>query len=145
MRVIADLHGGDPEDLAAKTEFREIKERVIAEVLFFSGLVRTVSHTEFPQRESGEARTYTAMWRRYKRRILLAMSSQAFAQLVCNFFQILHVQYPLMSGVHRTGSTVGSDPVEKCLQLTRVAVISYYARKCHFLEPLTLIHHLVHL
>ena len=40
MRVIADLHGGDPEDLAAKTEFREIKERVIAEVLFFSGSVR---------------------------------------------------------------------------------------------------------
>lgn len=36
MRVIADLHGGDPEDLAAKTEFREIKERVIAEVWFFS-------------------------------------------------------------------------------------------------------------
>ena len=34
------------------------------------------------QRESGEGRTYEAMWRRYKRRILLAMSSQAFAQLV---------------------------------------------------------------
>ncbi|KAI9445090.1 general substrate transporter [Lactarius indigo] len=64
MQVIADLHGGDPEDLAAKTEFREIKERVIAE------------------RESGEGRTYEAMWRKYKRRILLAMSSQAFAQLL---------------------------------------------------------------
>ncbi|KAF8269317.1 general substrate transporter [Lactarius quietus] len=63
MRVIADLHGGDPEDLAAKTEFHEIKERVIAE------------------RESGEGRTYAAMWRKYQRRILLAMSSQAFAQL----------------------------------------------------------------
>lgn len=37
MRVIADLHGGDPEDLAAKIEFREIKERVIAEVWFFAG------------------------------------------------------------------------------------------------------------
>ncbi|KAH9175469.1 general substrate transporter [Lactarius sanguifluus] len=64
MQVIADLHGGDPEDLTAKTEFREIKERVIAE------------------RESGEGRTYEAMWRKYKRRILLAMSSQAFAQLL---------------------------------------------------------------
>ncbi|KAI0067795.1 general substrate transporter [Artomyces pyxidatus] len=63
MQVIADLHGGDPEDLMAKAEFQEIKERVMFE------------------RESGEARTYAAMWKRYKRRVLLAMSSQAFAQL----------------------------------------------------------------
>ena len=40
MQVIADLHGGDPEDLAAKTEFREIKEQVISEVMFFGGSVR---------------------------------------------------------------------------------------------------------
>jgi hypothetical protein len=33
MRVIVDLHGGDPEDLTAKAEFHEIKERVIAEVI----------------------------------------------------------------------------------------------------------------
>ena len=32
MRVIADLHGGDPEDLVAKAEFQEIKDRVIFEV-----------------------------------------------------------------------------------------------------------------
>ena len=32
MRVIADLHGGDPEDLVARAEFDEIKERVIFEV-----------------------------------------------------------------------------------------------------------------
>ncbi len=32
MRVIADLHGGDPEDLLAKAEFQEIKDRVIFEV-----------------------------------------------------------------------------------------------------------------
>jgi hypothetical protein len=32
MRVIADLHGGDPENEIAKAEFREIKEKVIAEV-----------------------------------------------------------------------------------------------------------------
>ena len=39
MRVIADLHGGDPEDPDAKAEFHEIKERVISEVLpFFSGI-----------------------------------------------------------------------------------------------------------
>ncbi|CDO73512.1 hypothetical protein BN946_scf185013.g147 [Trametes cinnabarina] len=63
MRVIADLHGGDPEDLIAKAEFQEIKDRVIYE------------------RESGEGRTYAVMWKRYKKRVLLAMSSQAFAQL----------------------------------------------------------------
>ncbi|KAI0756710.1 general substrate transporter [Daedaleopsis nitida] len=63
MRVIADLHGGDPEDIVAKAEFQEIKDRVIFE------------------RESDEGRTYASMWKRYKRRVLLAMSSQAFAQL----------------------------------------------------------------
>lgn len=34
------------------------------------------------QRELGEGRAYSTMWRKYKRRVLLAMSSQAFAQLV---------------------------------------------------------------
>ncbi|KDQ63513.1 hypothetical protein JAAARDRAFT_202943 [Jaapia argillacea MUCL 33604] len=63
MRVLADLHGGDPEDLMAKSEFREIKDRVMEE------------------RESGEGRTYSNMWKKYKRRVLLAMSAQAFAQL----------------------------------------------------------------
>ena len=33
LRVIVDLHGGDPEDLVAKAEFHEIKQRVIAEVI----------------------------------------------------------------------------------------------------------------
>ncbi|TCD69944.1 hypothetical protein EIP91_005533 [Steccherinum ochraceum] len=63
MRVIADLHGGDPDDVIAKAEFAEIKERIMIE------------------RESGEGRTYAVMWKRYKKRVLLAMSSQAFAQL----------------------------------------------------------------
>ncbi|KAI0034255.1 general substrate transporter [Vararia minispora EC-137] len=63
LQVLVDLHGGDPEDLLAKAEFQEIKDRVIFE------------------RESGEGRTYANMWAKYKRRILLAMSSQAFAQL----------------------------------------------------------------
>ncbi|KAJ7932510.1 general substrate transporter [Mycena leptocephala] len=63
MRVIADLHGGDPDNLVALAEFQEIKEKVQEE------------------RDSGEGRTYAMMWRRYKRRVLLAMSSQAFAQL----------------------------------------------------------------
>ncbi|KLO09332.1 general substrate transporter [Schizopora paradoxa] len=63
MAVIVDLHGGDPEDPNAKAEFREIKDRVMFE------------------RQSGESRSYKQMWTRYKRRVLLAMSSQAFAQL----------------------------------------------------------------
>ena len=32
MRVIADLHGGDPNDVVARAEFQEIKDRVIFEV-----------------------------------------------------------------------------------------------------------------
>lgn len=39
------------------------------------------------QRELGEGRGYLTMWRKYKRRVLLAMSSQAFAQLVCCSFR----------------------------------------------------------
>ena len=32
MQVIADLHGGDPNDVVAVAEFQEIKDRVIFEV-----------------------------------------------------------------------------------------------------------------
>lgn len=32
MRVIVDLHGGDPNDMLAQAEFQEIKEKVVAEV-----------------------------------------------------------------------------------------------------------------
>ncbi|KAL5495180.1 hypothetical protein ACEPAI_642 [Sanghuangporus weigelae] len=63
MRVLADLHGGDPNNPVALDEYQEIKDRVMAE------------------RDSGEARSYAVMWRKYKKRVLLAMSSQAFAQL----------------------------------------------------------------
>ncbi|KAJ6621623.1 general substrate transporter [Mycena sp. CBHHK59/15] len=63
MRVIADLHGGDLDNVVAIAEFAEIKEKVQEE------------------RDSGEGRSYGMMWRKYKRRVLLAMSSQAFAQL----------------------------------------------------------------
>ncbi|KAF5356121.1 hypothetical protein D9756_004059 [Leucocoprinus leucothites] len=63
LRVIADLHGGDPDHPVALAEFQEIKEKVREE------------------RESGEERSYWMMWKKYKRRVLLAMSSQAFAQL----------------------------------------------------------------
>lgn len=32
MRVIVDLHGGDPQDVIAIAEYEEIKERVMLEV-----------------------------------------------------------------------------------------------------------------
>ncbi|KAF8807700.1 general substrate transporter [Phlegmacium glaucopus] len=63
LQVIADLHGGDSDDPIALAEYQEIKDKVREE------------------RESGEGRSYQQMWQKYKRRVLLAMSSQAFAQL----------------------------------------------------------------
>ncbi|GLB36041.1 putative major facilitator superfamily, sugar transporter (TC 2.A.1.1) family protein [Lyophyllum shimeji] len=63
MRVLADLHGGDLNDPVAVAEFKEIKDKV------------------YEDRESLEGRSYRMMWKKYKRRVLLAMSSQAFAQL----------------------------------------------------------------
>jgi len=63
IRVIANLHGGgDTSNEKARQEFREIKLNVLL------------------TRQEGE-RSYSEMWRRYKRRLFIAMSSQAFAQL----------------------------------------------------------------
>ncbi|KAF8965884.1 hypothetical protein BDZ97DRAFT_1658260 [Flammula alnicola] len=61
--VLADLHGGDLNGTVAKAEFNEIKDTVVM------------------QRASGDDRSYKTMWKKYQRRVLLAMSSQAFAQL----------------------------------------------------------------
>ena len=63
LRILADLHDGDIHNPDAKAEFREIKDKVLSE------------------RALGEGRSYATMYRKYKRRVLLAMSSQAFAQL----------------------------------------------------------------
>lgn len=66
MRVLADLHGnGDPRSRKARREFREIKSNVI--------IVR--------QEEKEKGRGYGEMWRRYKKRTLIACSSQMCAQL----------------------------------------------------------------
>ena len=40
MQVIADLHGGDPEDVAAKAEFQEIRDRVNLDVSVYRSRVR---------------------------------------------------------------------------------------------------------
>ena len=82
LKVIVDLHGGDPEDPVAKAEFREIKDRVMFDVSLSSHCNDLNLYAVVSQRQSGEARSYEAMWHRYKRRVILAMSSQAFAQLV---------------------------------------------------------------
>ncbi|KDQ09283.1 hypothetical protein BOTBODRAFT_37192 [Botryobasidium botryosum FD-172 SS1] len=61
FRVIVSLHGGDQDDPVANAEFEEIKETVM--------------------RERELNRSYRVMWKKYKRRVLIAMSSQTFAQL----------------------------------------------------------------
>ncbi|SPO20414.1 related to sugar transport protein [Ustilago trichophora] len=64
MRVLADLHGaGDPTEPRAKLEFREIKENVLY------------------LRKQGD-NSYKRMLTQYRYRTLIAMSSQAFAQLI---------------------------------------------------------------
>jgi sugar porter (SP) family MFS transporter len=61
--VIANLYGGgDIHNEHARAEFREIKMGVLV------------------QRQEGE-RSYTDMFKRYKTRVFIAMSAQAFAQL----------------------------------------------------------------
>lgn len=82
MRVLVDLHSGDPQDVIAIAEFEEIKDLVVQEVCLLVSYHLYWCQYDVNQRESGEARTYGMMWRKYKRRVLLAMSSQAFAQLV---------------------------------------------------------------
>ncbi|GAA5891933.1 hypothetical protein JCM6882_007411 [Rhodosporidiobolus microsporus] len=76
LAVLADLHAdGDVEDEKAKEEWREIKEGVLAE------------------RAYGD-RSYRAMWRRYKTRVLIAMSAQVFAQL--NGINVVSYYAPLV-------------------------------------------------
>ncbi|KAF5112537.1 hypothetical protein DV454_004150 [Geotrichum candidum] len=86
--VIANLHGGgDIYHPETRREFRDIKESVLLERL------------------EGE-RTYAQMWRRYKRRVLIAMSSQAFAQL--NGINVISYYAPL---VFEQAGWVGRDAI----------------------------------
>lgn len=76
LLVLGNLHGGgDVNHPEAQQEFRDIKESVLLERL------------------EGE-RTYRYMWRRYKKRVLIAMSSQAFAQL--NGINVISYYAPLV-------------------------------------------------
>ncbi|GAA5896105.1 hypothetical protein JCM5296_006247 [Sporobolomyces johnsonii] len=88
MGVLADLHGdGDPEDEKAKEEFREIKEGV------------------FNERLAGD-RSYKSMWKRFRGRVLLAVSAQAFAQL--NGINVISYYAPL---VFESAGWIGRDAI----------------------------------
>jgi hypothetical protein len=80
--VIVDLHGGDFDNEDALKEFMEIKDTVMREVMPESrNDLSWMLTLPLPQRESAD-RSYRAMWEKYQARVLLAMSAQAFAQLV---------------------------------------------------------------
>ena len=76
MIVIAMLHGGgDVTSPTARDEYREIKRSILI------------------QRAEGE-RSYSEMFKRYRTRVLIAMSSQAFAQL--NGINVISYYAPLV-------------------------------------------------
>ncbi|KAF8468378.1 general substrate transporter [Kalaharituber pfeilii] len=88
IRVLANLHGGgDTTNEKARQEFREIKLNVLL------------------TRQEGE-RSYSEMWRRYTRRLIIAMSSQAFAQL--NGINVISYYAPL---VFEQAGWVGRDAI----------------------------------
>ncbi|KAF3184581.1 hypothetical protein TWF225_005880 [Orbilia oligospora] len=76
LTVLANLHGGgDVYNERVRDEFRDIKESVIL------------------QRQEGE-RSYKDMFARYRRRVFIAMSAQAFAQL--NGINVISYYAPLV-------------------------------------------------
>ena len=79
--------GGDPQHPKARAEYKEIKEAVL------------IMHAE------GE-RTYAEMFRRFKQRVLIAMSSQALAQL--NGINVISYYAPL---VFEQAGWVGRDAI----------------------------------
>lgn len=62
MAVIADFQGAHIDDESVRVEFKEIRDAVLAD------------------RAVGD-RSYRSLWRRYRARVMIAMSSQLFAQL----------------------------------------------------------------
>ena len=76
MVVIANLYGGgDIHDQKAREEYREIKMNVLL------------------ARQEGE-KSYKDMFRRYRTRVFIAMSAQAFAQL--NGINVISYYAPLV-------------------------------------------------
>ncbi|KAI9669209.1 MAG: hypothetical protein M1817_004704 [Caeruleum heppii] len=86
--VIANLYGkGDIHNPKAREEYREIKMNVLL------------------QRQEGE-RSYSDMFKRYHKRVLIAMSAQAFAQL--NGINVISYYAPL---VFEQAGWVGRDAI----------------------------------
>ncbi len=98
--VIANLYGkGDIHNDKARQEYREIKMNVLL------------------QRQEGE-RSYSDMFRRYYKRVFIAMSAQAFAQL--NGINVISYYAPL---VFESAGWVGRDAI----LMTGINAISYLA------------------
>jgi len=97
--VIANLYGGgDIHNSKARDEFREIKMNVLL------------------QRQEGE-RTYSDMFKRYRTRVFIAMSAQAFAQL--NGINVISYYAPL---VFESAGWIGRDAI----LMTGINGISYF-------------------
>ncbi|KAL7423030.1 hypothetical protein Q5752_002329 [Cryptotrichosporon argae] len=62
LSVIADFQGAELDDYSVQTEYKEIRDAVLADRAF------------------GD-RSYKSLWNRYRARVMIAMSSQMFAQL----------------------------------------------------------------
>ncbi|PYH41175.1 putative MFS monosaccharide transporter [Aspergillus saccharolyticus JOP 1030-1] len=100
MVVIANLYGkGDLHNDKARQEYREIKMNVLL------------------QRQEGE-RSYSDMFKRYYRRVLIAMSAQALAQL--NGINVISYYAPL---VFESAGWAGRDAI----LMTGINAISYLA------------------
>ncbi|KIW46144.1 uncharacterized protein PV06_01831 [Exophiala oligosperma] len=98
--VIANLYGkGDIHNPKARQEYREIKMNVLI------------------QRQEGE-RSYADMFKRYSKRVFIAMSAQAFAQL--NGINVISYYAPL---VFESAGWVGRDAI----LMTGINAISYLA------------------
>ncbi|KAJ5584103.1 uncharacterized protein N7459_003903 [Penicillium hispanicum] len=98
MVVIANLYGeGDIHNDKARQEYREIKMNVLL------------------QRQEGE-RSYADMFRRYKKRVFIAMSAQALAQL--NGINVISYYAPL---VFQSAGWAGRDAI----LMTGINGISY--------------------
>ena len=98
--VIANLYGkGDIHNDKARQEYREIKMNVLL------------------QRQEGE-RSYSDMFRRYYKRVFIAMSAQAFAQL--NGINVISYYAPL---VFESAGWVGREAI----LMTGINAISYLA------------------
>ncbi|ODV95587.1 hypothetical protein PACTADRAFT_50287 [Pachysolen tannophilus NRRL Y-2460] len=99
--VLADLYSnGDVHDIRARNEFRNIKEDVLMSRLEDTGT------------------SYSYMWKRYKTRILIAMSSQMFAQF--NGINVISYYAPL---VFEQAGWFGRDAI----LMTGINSIIYFA------------------